>query len=1037
MNGFLKEVCRKKGDGGKIYFKCATSESYYTVIRRTVRGSPMLSDGCPGDDHYYQVCGLVKTDRTEIGNTDLLCGGFTCMQYMDLGSRNNATMVELLSEMNESMFCSTGGYLNSCHNTLMEEKLCATVGEERTRMLSGNYVDKSLLCNDKCDDTNSFCEDEADCNGFQYGLYCETTYPFSRLIYLPVDDLCKGYNACKNGEDNNNCSTTNPSKHSCFSYNYGTGKPVRVPLTNRTRCNVYEPGFNQLGSNHTYCQNFMDQTNCTDWSRVGVTCKINNFTSTVSKYMVCAMQSPLCDDGLENICLRVSLSCNVHKHRLCDGTTDCADKSDERIHLCSDMTEGTCIRTASTDAKPRRIPLVWLNDGILDCMDEKDEQKIWAVCGVDLTERFVVENKANTCENVFLCPNTGFVQYKDLCDGFESCGMENSVCKVSQRYPDIQTTVTSSISISESSISLRLSYCLKGIEDILRLQNGQCQSAPYRFPEDKVFGVPEKNRVHLPSAPQNCDYLYGENYVWTSCIGNCVASSCPLKTIPKYDSCPHQFSNRIGTLVGNGYLTFLIKFKGVYHNNYYICAEDNSCLEYSKVCDLVEDCSDGSDETGCTNHFKCEITNRYIPITQKCDGTIDCLDTSDECNERCSKRLLTSKKLRVGSWFMGISALVGNTMVMVSELRRLTQCETIASLTNKSFIILIAVGDLMVGSYLVWIAIVDAFVYGADYCNQQWSWLTSSNCSILGVLSTTGTLISLFSMCTLSVSRAYRIRAGLRMSEEATKSAVVKLLLLIMIVITLSCTLALLPLLPYFEDFFVNGMHYDPQMKLFIRFVDKEQHFNILQQYYGRMKKATMNWKLINEMVSAMFSHDLNYTDFVNSKKTLNFYGNDAVCLFKYFVRPSDPQKSYVWCILFTNILCFAIIAICYSYINLKYLDSASAVGSPEGSQKNTQRKIAIIISTDFVCWVPFVFFCVMHSFEVVDGTQWYSFFSMGVLPINSVINPLLYSDAVPQMMQKLTSVISNLQSSFTTSRVVPESIEMRQIRVHASNQQP
>ena len=148
-----------------------------------------------------------------------------------------------------------------------------------------------------------------------------------------------------------------------------------------------------------------------------------------------------------------------------------------------------------------------------------------------------------------------------------------------------------------------------------------------------------------------------------------------------------------------------------------------------------------------------------------------------------------------------------------------------------------------------------------------------------------------------------------------TKSGVVKLLLLIIIVVTLSCTLAAVPLLPSFENFFVNGMHYDPRMKLFIRFVDKEQHFNILQQYFGRMKKAPMSWKLINQMVSAMFSHDSNYTDFENAKKTLNFYGNDAVCLFKYFIRPSDPQKTYLWCILFTNIICFALIAICYCYI--------------------------------------------------------------------------------------------------------------------------
>ena len=66
------------------------------------------------------------------------------------------------------------------------------------------------------------------------------------------------------------------------------------------------------------------------------------------------------------------------------------------------------------------------------------------------------------------------------------------------------------------------------------------------------------------------------------------------------------------------------------------------CIDPSKICNGVKDCSDQSDELNCKtrlpmilagtcskDEFQCD-DSICIPMTFKCDGTNDCIDGSDE-----------------------------------------------------------------------------------------------------------------------------------------------------------------------------------------------------------------------------------------------------------------------------------------------------------------------------------------------------------------------------------------------------------------------
>ena len=158
-------------------------------------------------------------------------------------------------------------------------------------------------------------------------------------------------------------------------------------------------------------------------------------------------------------------------------------------------------------------------------------------------------------------------------------------------------------------------------------------------------------------------------------------------------------------------------------------------------------------------------------------------------------------------------------------------------------------------------------------------------------------------------------------------------------------------------------------------------------------------------------------------EKMVSFYGNSGVCVFKYLVTENDPQKEFTLSVLFTIVVCFFIISL--SYIAIFFKTRASTSGMTANKQlrrrnKKLQIKVGLIIFTDFVTWMPFVAVCLLHFGELIDATPWYPLFSVILLPINSVINPILYNDLI---LRGFTSIVKNsarfVRSSFATQNEV------------------
>ena len=217
-------------------------------------------------------------------------------------------------------------------------------------------------------------------------------------------------------------------------------------------------------------------------------------------------------------------------------------------------------------------------------------------------------------------------------------------------------------------------------------------------------------------------------------------------------------------------------------------------------------------------------------------------------------------------------------------------------------------------------------------------------------------------------------------------------------------------------------MTYNSNITIFPAFVTKDTHINKINEYYGRIVGSVVyTWEKINNLISKMFSNQYGGI----GRRKVHFYGNDGVCLFKYFVSRGDPQKVYVWSNLILNFLCFIIIAICYSKV-LFFTKSAKQRARMSNhrdqnrrsrDKEDTHHQIAIIIATDFFCWVPFMSVCVLYSFELMDATSLYPISSIVILPINSVINPILYHDyltlAIKLMVNKFRYWVSLFYMSY------------------------
>lgn len=419
-------------------------------------------------------------------------------------------------------------------------------------------------------------------------------------------------------------------------------------------------------------------------------------------------------------------------------------------------------------------------------------------------------------------------------------------------------------------------------------------------------------------------------------------------------------------------------------------------------CDHVSDCVDQSDELNCTDsHFYCECGSiLYVPMKSTFDGKEDCSDGSDECPSDFSggswfsskDKLIDNTFLNVMIWIMAIFSIIGNILVLtqkIGEIRHgLYRLNNLSEIHN--FLVMnLAFADLLMGVFLLILGI-HTVIFSGKYCRLDKAWRSGPVCIMLGILATISGESSIAMLAILSSYRLYCIHFPFKSRDVTVKRAAAYAGTAWII----AAAVALIPILPSLHDHFVSHIWISPNPYFTSDVINRttaQSLYRVLNSYIPSKNHDTFKWEYFRDKFSEL---DSDYEIF----GYFGYYGSHAVCLPKIFVTTKDPAWEYSFVLMTFNFLLFVYIMILYFLMSKPRLlrkKSTLPKKCAKSQSKNIQRRVALLVASDFACWVP----CCMIAFLRLGGVNVsntiYAFAAIILLPINSALNPILYSNAV------------------------------------------
>ncbi|KAI8033891.1 relaxin receptor 2 isoform X2 [Drosophila gunungcola] len=144
-----------------------------------------------------------------------------------------------------------------------------------------------------------------------------------------------------------------------------------------------------------------------------------------------------------------------------------------------------------------------------------------------------------------------------------------------------------------------------------------------------------------------------------------------------------------------------------------------------------------------------------------------------------------------------------------------------------------------------------------------------------------------------------------------------------------------------------------------------------------------------------------------------HFYGNNGVCLSLHIHDPYAKGWEYS-ALLFIFVNTLSLVFILFSYIRMLQAirDSGGGMRSTHSGRENVvATRFAIIVTTDCACWLPIIVVKVAALSGCEISPDLYAWLAVLVLPVNSALNPVLYTLTTAAFKQQLRRYCHSLPS--------------------------
>ncbi|XP_026972588.1 relaxin receptor 2 isoform X2 [Sagmatias obliquidens] len=157
-----------------------------------------------------------------------------------------------------------------------------------------------------------------------------------------------------------------------------------------------------------------------------------------------------------------------------------------------------------------------------------------------------------------------------------------------------------------------------------------------------------------------------------------------------------------------------------------------------------------------------------------------------------------------------------------------------------------------------------------------------------------------------------------------------------------------------------------------------------------------------------------------------NFYGKNGVCFPLYYDQAEDiGSKGYsLGIFLGVNLLAFLIIVFSYTIMFCSIQKTAlqtSEVRNNTGREAAVANRFFFIVFSDAICWIPVFVIKILSLFRVEIPETITSWVVIFFLPVNSALNPILYTLTTSFFKDKLKQLLHKHQrkSIFRTKKKV------------------